>query len=163
MWNVLKGMILYESLVRLSEARERQNIYSMAELYAQQINKPLIVIGGPSGGNYLLKQKLGYRAHGCGNICVDIDPHGCDQCSFPIVASITDIPLPNKCGVVYVAHVLEHLDNITDAELAMNELNRIGDAVFICYPSKWSLLAWIHPDHHLWVNENDGIIGFEQR
>ena len=163
MWNILKGIIIYESLFQISEAIERGDVYQKAELYALSINKPLIVIGGPSGGNYILKQILGYRAHGCGDVCVDVDPKACIESQFPILANITNIPLPDKYGVAYVAHVLEHLPTVEQAEIAMNELNRIADAVFICYPSRYSISAWLAPDHHIWVNDDNGIISFDQR
>jgi len=163
MWDILKGIIIYESLFQVHEAIERSHIYKKADLYAKSTNKPLIVIGGPSGGNYLLKQVFGYRAHGCGDVCVDINPKGCIDCQLPVLADITNIPLPDKCGVAYVSHVLEHLPTINHAKAAMSELNRIADAIFICYPNKLSLMAWLHPDHHLWVSKNGNGVVFQKR
>jgi len=161
---LLKYTLLYEGLIQLKEASERGYVYQLAEQKAKELNKPLIVVGGPEGGNYILKQILKYTAHGCGDVCVDIDPKACVCSNFPIVASVTNIPLPDKYGgAVYVAHVLEHLPTIYDAQLAWQELNRIADYVFIIYPDKLSISAWLHPDHHLWVYEQNGQVVFEQR
>jgi hypothetical protein len=139
-------------------------VYGQAEAKAKELSKPLIVVGGPEGGNYILKQILKYTAHGCGDVCVDIEPKACICSNFPIIASVTNIPLPDKYGgAVYVAHVLEHLPTVYDAQTAWQELNRIADFVYLLYPSKLSLSAWLHTDHHLWIDVKDNEIYFTQR
>jgi len=42
------------------------------------------------------------------------------------------------------------------AEQALSEMNRVAGAVFIAYPSRQSLAAWIIRDHHIWVWQKDG-------
>lgn len=43
------------------------------------------------------------------------------------------------------------MHTIQDCATAWEELNRVADHVFICVPPKTSVVAWIHPDHYLWV------------
>ena len=153
--------MLYQSLITFSELLERQSTYNYAEQYAKSIDKPLVVIGGNNHQVWGFNMRI--PAHGPGDICIDKNADACLSGNF-ILADITDIPLPDKyAGAVFCSHVLEHLAAIDDAQRAMNELDRIADAVFICYPGKHNPMAWIHPDHHLWINMDDGIISFEQR
>ena len=71
---------------------------------------------------------------------------------------------PDKIfGSAFASHIIEHLPSVADAELAMSELHRVADKVFIVAPSKASILAWVWPDHYLWVSETDGEVDFKQR
>jgi hypothetical protein len=49
------------------------------------------------------------------------------------------------------------------AEQAITEMNRVADSVFIAYPSRQSIPAWIIRDHHIWVWQKDGKTLFKQR
>lgn len=53
----------------------------------------------------------------------------------------------NHFGAAFVSHVLEHVEN---PFLAMKELQRVAEAVFVAYPDSTSLIAWFHPGHR-WV------------
>jgi len=149
------GIILYNSF------KERKTAYYFAESLARSAGKPLIVVGG--NNHQILGFDLPFSAHGCGDICIDIDPNACKNGNF-LQADIREIPLPTGyAGAVFCSHVLEHLPTIADAEKAYDELTRIADNVVIVYPDKFSISAWTHPDHHLWVFGENGNIVFEQR
>jgi hypothetical protein len=49
------------------------------------------------------------------------------------------------------------------AEKALSEMNRVADSVFIAYPYRQSIAAWIIRDHHIWVSQKDGRTLFQQR
>jgi ubiquinone/menaquinone biosynthesis C-methylase UbiE len=66
-------------------------------------------------------------------------------------------------GAVFLSHVLEHLPTTTLAKQALEEMNRVAEGVFIVYPSKQSIAAWIIPEHHLWVWREGTAMHLEQR
>jgi len=85
-------------------------------------------------------------------LLLDINPEALKGHPCPVVASVTDIPFSdNEFGAVFISHVLEHLPAVIDAEKALNELNRVAEAVYIVYPSRQSIAGWIIRDHHLWI------------
>jgi hypothetical protein len=49
------------------------------------------------------------------------------------------------------------------AEQALAEMNRVAGSVFIAYPSKQSIAAWIIRDHHIWVWQKGGRTHLQQR
>jgi hypothetical protein len=158
---MFKYLILYQSIVTFSEVLERKTTYNYAKQYANSLNKPLVVLGGNTNQIWGFNSRI--EVHGCGDLCIDKKIDACLNCNY-ISADIREIPLPDKyAGAVFCSHILEHLPTIEDAQKAIKELNRVADALFICYPGKHNPMAWIHPDHHLWVNNHNGIIGFEQR
>jgi hypothetical protein len=81
-----------------------------------------------------------------------------------IEADIRNIPLPDKwAGAAFASHVLEHLPTPADARIALGELGRIADYVYIVSPRKSNIMAWLHPDHHLWVTQRGHRIRLQQR
>jgi hypothetical protein len=131
---------------------EKSQKFHQAEEYAREAGKPFLVVGGPYGAGVTGKV-FHMRAHGCGDICLDIDAASCQGCET-VVADVRDIPYPNShFGSVHVSHVLEHLPTIDDAVKALDELYRVADQVFICTPPKSSIYAHFVSDHHLWINE----------
>lgn len=96
-----------------------------------------------------------FPTHGCGDVCLDIDAGACKICGQAVeqaVADIRDIPYPDQTfGAAFASHVLEHLPTVADAKQALKELYRVANEVFIAAPSRQSFIAWLHPDHHLWV------------
>lgn len=156
------GLAIYQGLIQLSEIAKRKRVYEQALSTARELNKPLVVVGGPLGGLTIL-EIIGIPVHGFGDLCIDTLSSACGNRNF-MQASITEIPLPNKyAGAVYCSHVLEHLPNVQSGIKAIEELKRISDYQYVLVPSKLNLTAWFHPDHHLWVYNNpDGIV-IEQR
>jgi hypothetical protein len=59
--------------------------------------------------------------------------------------------------------LLEHLPSTYSANKALDELNRVAEAVFLVYPSRQSVGAWLHRGHHLWVWQEGNAIYIKQR
>lgn len=144
--------------VTLAEHGERRSKYREAVAYSKMVGKPLLVVGGPYGGVSWMK------AHGCGDMCMDINPWACRGCQT-VVADIREIPFPSGFfGAAYASHVLEHLPTVEDARKAAAELYRVAANVFICGPGKMNLHAHLMPEHHLWVmQDKEGVIWVQQR
>ncbi|HIE17209.1 MAG TPA: methyltransferase domain-containing protein [Dehalococcoidia bacterium] len=86
--------------------------------------------------------------------------------SIPVgwVADVAQIPFCDKAfGAAFTSHVLEHLPTIGHAKKALEELNRVADAVFIAHPSRQSIGAWLHPGHNLWIWQNSGMVYVQAR
>ena len=159
-------------VARYTETHEK---YDMAREEADRKNKPLLVVGGPAGSKDayqehwmqpLVRTKAFFqiKAHGCGDVCVDIDPLSCDGCNY-VSANIMDLPFSNKeFGAAFCSHVLEHMPDADGCQRAWSELHRVADVVFVCVPPKTSLFAWMVPDHHLWVRQTgEGVLEVEER
>jgi hypothetical protein len=152
------GIAAWQGTVALGMEAEKRQKFLQAEEYAQQVGKPFLVVGGPYGSG-ITGRVFHMKAHGCGDICLDLDAAACQGCQTT-VADVRDIPYPDGYfGSAHVSHVLEHLPSIEDAAKALDELYRVADRVFICTPPKASIYAWFVSDHHLWINERpDGFM-----
>jgi len=149
---LLKVVAIHQATVALGAWREVSTRYEDAQATAWALNKPLLVAGGPLGSRFTGKV-FAFRAHGCGDTCVDIDPTSCTGCEF-VPGSITELPFAEKeFGAVFCSHVLEHMPTADACQEAWSELHRVADYVFICLPTKKSIAAWLEPDHHLWVEQ----------
>jgi ubiquinone/menaquinone biosynthesis C-methylase UbiE len=123
----------------------------------------MLVAGGPWGG-HSLRRRLKLPAHSKGDVCIDINPNAILDYPNGIVANVTSLPFPDKTfGAAFASHLLEHLPDTTSAKQALAELNRVADAVFIAYPSRQSLAAWLIRDHHIWVWQKDETAYLKQR
>ncbi|HUV51599.1 MAG TPA: methyltransferase domain-containing protein [Dehalococcoidia bacterium] len=151
------SLLSWQAKVGFSQVKERNDKYALAWHIAREAGKPMLVVGGPYGTNPL-RGLFNMKAHGCGDVCLDIEPRACTGCES-VVADVRDIPFPDGFFKTALAsHVIEHLPAIDDAVQAINELYRVADEVFIASPSKQSILAWLIPSHHLWVRQdNEGI------
>ena len=77
---------------------------------------------------------------------------------------VTQIPFLDKSfGAAFASHLVEHLPTTNDAKGALAELNRVAEAVFIVYPSRQSIAAWVKREHHLWVWQKGNVTYLEQR
>ena len=143
---ILLLLTTYELTVQTYEFATREQYFNKARIIANKLNKPMLVIGNPKG------------RHPCGNVTLDISPSG--ECPNEVAADVRDIPYPNKYfGSAITMHVLEHLE---DPWNAITELQRVSNYVCILYPTRFSILARLHPDHKslgwLWDNlGNSGI------
>jgi len=154
----------WQLAVWLGEMRDKNKKYEAATTYALERKKPLLVVGGPLGISRRRRFfKLGF-AHGQGDVCLDIDPRAFTGHPCGVIANVTHIPFSDKSfGAVFSSHLLEHLSTIDEAKKATAELNRIAEAVFIAYPSRQSIAAWIIPAHHLWVWQKGNKTYLKQR
>lgn len=149
-----KALAVIGGYVVLTEAKEnadRWQAYGEARTAADTMGRPLLNIGCPR--MYPFK-------YPCGDVCLDIDPARLNLCQSkqPSLADVRSIPFPDGYfGAVLCTHVLEHLPTPADAEQAVSEMMRVsGGRVFVAIPSKASILAWLHPEHSLWITESAG-------
>lgn len=67
---------------------------------------------------------------------------------------MTALPFADgQFSAAFNSHVLEHMPDLDHLAMAWSEMHRVADHVFTCVPGKGSVLAWMIPDHHLWVKE----------
>lgn len=152
----LTGLVIFEGTEQVIERSERNRVFQQARDYANSTGKPLLVVGSPKSNPFAAH-------HPCGDVTIDIDPELNSYCDFQI-ADVRAIPYPSYTfGAAYISHVLEHLSTIDDAFQALDELYRVADHVFVVSPHKASLIAWIHPEHNLWITPSDDGYTIEQR
>ncbi|MDA8186870.1 MAG: methyltransferase domain-containing protein [Dehalococcoidales bacterium] len=156
---ILLAPIAAEGAIQIKEHQERWEAYHKARRAADMVGKPLLNVGCPR--KYPLK-------YPCGDVCLDIDLRRLYLCQspFPKFGDVRCIPFPDGYfGAALCTHVLEHLATVADAKLALTELARVSNGqVFLAFPSKSSIAAWVHPEHHLWITQNaDGSVQIEQR
>lgn len=151
---LLAGLALYEGTQQAVELDERWAIFCQARDYADSVGKPLLVVGVP---------KFDESNHPRGDVTIDICPDIPTSCPYEI-ADVRDIPYPDKFfGSCFASHILEHLNTMADACRALDEMSRVADKVFIVSPHKSSILAWLHPEHSLWVSPSGNGFMIEQR
>jgi len=157
------GFGLWQGAVMLGQVAERREKYEAARAYAEAVGKPLLVVGGPYGDNPF-RCLLGLAAHGHGDVCLDIEAGACEGAPETVVADVREGPFPDgHFGAALASHVLEHLPSRADCERAVRELQRVADRVYVAGPSRQSVIAWLVPGHHLWVEEEGGVLYVEER
>jgi len=157
------GVVGWQVVVWSGETLQKNNGYKAAVGRARKMGKPLLVAGGPWSDRGV-RRWLKMPAHGGGDVCLDIQRRAFEGHPCGVIADITRIPFCDKAfGAVFVSHVLEHLPSTYYADRALNELDRVAEGVFLVYPSRQSIGAWLHPGHHLWVWQKGNTIYIEQR
>ena len=137
----LASLMAYEAGVAIWRHRRRTAVYEQAVARANELGRPLVVIGDPDAG---LHTRLA-RAYGCGAVCVDL--RGCPACPVSVAADITrTVPqIEDDSAVVFVSCVFEY---VGDVEAACREVLRIaGEAenVFLVYVDPWTMTSWVYP------------------
>lgn len=90
--------------------------------------------------------------------------HSCEGCLHIIEADIRDLPLPDKYfGSAFASHILEHMPTLEDLQVAVNQLMRVADKVFIVTPYKSNMVAHLIHDHFLWVRQTPEGLYAEER
>lgn len=160
---VAVGVGGWQLAVWIVESRAKSRKYKAACARAREKGKPLLVAGGPWGITRT-RRRFNKPAHGNGDVCLDINPLALGDHPSGVVANVTNIPFADKSfGAVFASHLLEHLPTVEAASQALDELNRVAEAVYIVYPSRQSLAGWVIPDHHLWVWQKDSTTYLRQR
>ena len=158
------GLGGWQLFVWVGETRDKNKKYEAARTYALERNKPLLVAGGPWGISRRRRWLIRTPAHGNGDVCLDIDRRALGNHPQGVIANVTHIPFSDKSfGAVFSSHLLEHLPTVDAAKKALDELNRVAEAVFIVYPFRQSIAGWVIPDHHLWVWQKDNTTYLKQR
>lgn len=159
-WSLL-ALAVQQGIVMARQQADRDEVFALANEAALRSGKPLLVAGGP-WGDAGIRRLLNWPGHPHGDVCLDLDPNACGLDHF-ILGDVRDIPFPDGWfGAVYCSHVLEHLPTAADCELAVSELHRVADEVFVCVPGRASVIAWLAPQHHLWVTVEDGRVWAEE-
>ncbi len=157
------GVIFWQLLVWFFEIRLKNKQCQSAVEKSRQLKKMMLVAGGPWGG-HSLRRKFNLPAHREGDVSIDIRPSAIMDWPNGVVANVTNLPFPDKTfGTALASHLLEHLPDTQSAKLALAELIRVADNVYIAYPSRQSVAAWIIPDHHVWIWQKDGFVYLKQR
>ena len=160
---IVVGVGLWQLAVWIIENQFKGRQYKAACARALKEGKPLLVAGGPWGVTRT-RRRLNKPAHGNGDVCLDIDRRAFWDHPKGVMASVTHIPFSDKCfGAAFACHLLEHLPTVDDARQALDELNRVAEAVFIVSPSRQSIAGWVMPEHHLWVWQKGNITCLRQR
>lgn len=150
-------MLCYEAVQQIAENGQRWEAYFLARQAADKRGKPLLNVGCP---------RIFPGKYPCGDVCLDIDAARLAVCKsdYPVLGDVRSIPYSGGYfGAALVSHVLEHLVAPADVAVALVELQRVADEVYIVGPSKASFLAWVHPEHRLWVSSQNGALMVEQR
>jgi len=133
------GLLGFELLGAFSRHADRSSLFGLANERAKATQRPLLVVGDPSGGVWT---KI-FPAYGCGDVCVDLQ--GC-KCPVQIQADITKgVDLESNAYVVYVACVLEYVEDIEAAWLEILRLAGSVDNIFIVRVQSWTLSSWLVP------------------
>jgi hypothetical protein len=157
------GVVSWQIAIWSGETWQKHKRYKAAVSCSQKLDKPLLVAGGP-WSNTGIRRWLNMPAHGGGDVCLDIERRAFDGHPYGVIADVTQIPFSNKAfGAVFASHLLEHLPSTYSANKALDELNRVAEAVFLVYPSRQSVGAWLHRGHHLWVWQEGNAIYIKQR
>jgi hypothetical protein len=156
-------IILYQVGVWFTETRLKNRQCEKATEYCRQHNRLLLVAGGPWGGRNW-RRRLNMPAHISGDVNVDIKASAIIGHPNAIVANVIKLPFPDKTfGAAFASHLLEHLPDAEQARVALTELKRVSDVVYIAYPSRQSVVAWLIPDHHLWVWQKNNTVFLKSR
>ena len=112
----------------MTKLRMQKSVYKRAKKRAEEVQKPLLVIGNPRGGwlNAL------FPAYGCGDMCLDINGCECKANENPVHIKadlLTQLKsMPSNSCVSFESEVLCYVDNIADV---IRELKRVtGDDMF---------------------------------
>lgn len=130
---VLAAVAAWEGLWWLGRRDSRTRVYGQARARAEQLGRPLVVVGAPDGG-----VTAGY---GCGDTTVDLAGSACPNSLAADIAR--PLPFADDSVVVFVSCVLEYVD---DYEGSLRELRRIsGGELFVVRVEPWTLTAYLYP------------------
>jgi len=148
---VLAAVGIWQLIIWMIEIQDKNRKYRAAAKHARERAKPMLVVPGPWGVKPA-RRWFNKPAHGGGDVCLDIDHRAVSGHPCAVVGSVTHVPFADGTfGAAFVSHLLEHMPTTQDAVQALDELNRVADAVFLVYPSRQSIANWVIPEHKLWV------------
>jgi len=122
----------------------RKTYYTLAKVRAENLKRPLVVVGDPDGGPTNPGQLYG-------DLCVDLT--GCPVAPRGVRADISKanaIPMPDDSAVVAVFCVLEL---VPDIDAAWKEIMRVAGSpknVFVVAMQPSSFSAWLYHGVH-WI------------
>jgi hypothetical protein len=137
---LLIGAVAWEGSIYTKETIERHRYYGIARRYCDEFSKPLLNVG--------MKRHVWEPPNG--DITLDLD-QSVERIDGGVWGDVRDMPFDNKAfGFVFNSHVLEHLPQPEDVELAVRECVRVADYAVFLTPSPYSIVANLFaPSHHL--------------
>lgn len=124
---------LWEAFWHTRRFLRRGEIFKLAEAWAKNLQRPLVVIGAPDGG-----VTSGY---GCGDVTIDLDGSTCPNSQSLDITK--PLPFKDNSVVVFCSCVLEY---VNDPLAAITELQRVsGGYVFYVGVEPWTLTGWLYP------------------
>lgn len=138
----LAGVATAEGLFALRRWNTRREVFAAASRRAQELGRPLVVVGDPHAGAHTSLMP----AYGCGDLCIDL--RGCPRCLNFRAADITRGPIAgiaDDSAVAFVSCVLEY---VSDPQAALAELARIaGDPanLFVVMVQPHTFTAALYP------------------
>lgn len=138
----LAGLAAAESLLAAQRWQHRRDAFAAATRRAQELGRPLVVVGDPNAGAHTRLMP----AYGCGDLCIDL--RGCPRCLSFCAADITRGPIAgiaDDSAVVFVSCVFEY---VGDLRAAVAEVARIaGDPrnVFAVTVQPYTFTAVLYP------------------
>lgn len=161
--SILILAVIWQIEVWIREIRHKNKQCKAAVDYCRAHNKKMLVAGGPWGGRNW-RRRLNIPAHTSGDVNIDIKAGAIIGQPNGVVADVVHLPFPDKIfGAAFASHLLEHLPDTAKAEAALAELERVAEKVYLSYPSRQSVAAWIISDHHLWVWQKSDTVYLQQR
>jgi hypothetical protein len=129
---------------------ERNRIYKLAKKRADELNKPLIVIGDPFFGNGSKFMNKFIKGYDCGDETVDLT--GAPLCTNGIKSDLIKylIKKPDNSGVIFISCVLEYIPT-EDLELVIKNLKRVAggiENVFVVTVSPYTIAGYFYKDLH---------------
>lgn len=136
------GTAIVEGVGYAGRLATRRGYHRRARDLADDLGRPLVVVGARSGGGGGIRTTGGLAQYACGDAatggCVDLA--GCTDCgSAPRdVCEVGAIPLEDDSAVVFVSHVLEYVD---DPDRAWAEIVRVAgspERVYVSRNQPWA-------------------------
>lgn len=136
---------LYELSRQAPEFAERHQAWAASQAYCRRVGKPLLRIGirrsplEPPNGDQTL----------------DIDPIILDVPGGVLGDERLQPFGDGQFGVCFNEHTMEHMHDPADVAAAVSECLRVADVAVFLFPSPRSIVARLHPTHHLRLYATD--------
>ena len=133
----------------LQKAGQRIKAFSICLMVAFGYKRPIIHQArqaADKAGKPMLNAGCGSAYTELSDVNLDIVPRQVDNF---VCGDIQNLRMfkDKQFGAVYASHVLEHVQN---PDIALSELRRVAEKVFIITPLPLWPWAWLHPEHK-WV------------
>lgn len=136
------GTAIVEGAAYAGRLATRRGFHRRARDLADELGRPLVVVGARSGGGGGIRTTGNLAQYDCGDAvtggCVDLA--GCADCKSVgrDVCAYGGIPVDDDSSVVFVSHVLEYVD---DPDRAWREIVRVAgspERVYVSRNQPWA-------------------------
>lgn len=130
---VFASVSIWEALWWVIRRQRRADVFEKAQSAAQQLGRPLVVIGAPDGGTT--------SGYGCGDVTIDLLPSSCPNAMQLDVTQ--PLPFADNSVVIFCSCVLEY---VSDPGAAIAEIQRVsGGYAYFVGVEPWTLNAFFYP------------------